>query len=134
MSQDLSRLTRALREEKCPQRVLDEVERRISQSAPRRFRWALPLAVAAVVLVVAGFFVWQGRIDRTAPRQAKGSMSPQSNPAQIASQTENALNLMGSVLIDAGARSERIIVAQAVPPLRDGIETARNQIIKNTDL
>jgi hypothetical protein len=133
MSQDLSGLTRELREEKCPRRVLDEVERRISQSAPRRFRWALPFAVAVIVLVTC-FFVWQGRTGRTAPQQAKGSMPPQSNPAQIASQTESALNLMGSVLIDAGVRSERIIVAQAVPPLRDSIEIARNQIIKNTDL
>ena len=53
MDKDLQQLARELRNETCPQRVLDEVARRISAQAPPpiRFRYVIAVAVAASVVV-----------------------------------------------------------------------------------
>ena len=134
MQQDLSRITSELRKETCPRRVLDEVERKISQqkSAPTRLRLALG-AVAGFVLVVS-LSVWLWQRNQNARPQAALAVAPKPDAAQVANQAEDALVLVGSELLDAGAHSEKIISDRAVPPLRNSIETAKNKIIHPMEL
>lgn len=135
MQQDLSQLARELRKETCPRRVLDEVERQISQkeSPPIRLRLALFCAVAGFVLVgCLSVWLWQG--NENARPQATLVEHPKPDRAQAANQAEDALALMGSVLLEASAHSEKIISDRAVPPLRNSIETARNKIIHRIEL
>jgi hypothetical protein len=56
------------------------------------------------------------------------------NRAQVARQAEGALGLMGSILIKASAQSEKAILKGTVPPLRNGLETAKNKIINRINL
>jgi hypothetical protein len=42
--------------------------------------------------------------------------------------------LVGSVLLHAGAHSEKIISDRTVPPLRDSFELAKNKITQHIDL
>jgi len=137
MQEDLSQLASELREETCPQRVLDEVERQISKSAPIRLRLRLALfgAVAGFVLVGC-LIIWLWQVNESArPRPQVALVEhPKPNRAQVANQAEFALGFMGSVLLDASAHSEKIISDRAVPPLRNSIEIARNKIIHQIPL
>ena len=53
---------------------------------------------------------------------------------QVAREAETALGLIGTVLLDAGAHSETVISDRAIPPLRNGLQTAKNKIIRHTEL
>lgn len=135
MQEDLSRLTRELQKETCPQRVRDEVQRKISArvSSPRWLRLAIPLAVAGLVLV-CGISVWHRQAERNARRQAELAELALRDRAQIAHQAEDAFGLIGSVLANAGTHSERVIYDRTVPPLRNSLQTANNKIIHDMQL
>ena len=135
MQRDVSRLTGELKKETCPQRVFDEVGRRIAtkRSLPRRWRFAIPLAVAGLV-VVCGLSIWRWQAGEHARQQAKLDQQTTLERARVASQAKDALGLLGSVLANAGADSGRIISDTAVPPLRDSLEIAKNKIIHPTEL
>ena len=128
MQEDLSQLARELRKETCPRRVLDEVERQISKSAPIRLRLALFCAVAGFVLVGC-LIIWLWQVNKNARPRVALVEHPKPDRAQVANEAEIALSLMGSVLLDASAHSEKIISDRAVPPLRNSIEIARNKIV-----
>ncbi len=135
MHEDLQRLTRELRKETCPQRVLEEVARRISAQSPQpsRLRYALAGALAGLILL-CGLALWQwppGRDGHERLQQAAGSKI---DNAQIAEQAEGALGCIGRVLLDAGSQSEKVILQGAVPPLRDSLETAKNKIVNHITL
>jgi len=53
---------------------------------------------------------------------------------QVAREAETALGLIGTVLLDAGAHSETVISDRAVRPLRNALQTAKNRIIRHTEL
>ena len=129
MQSKLTQLIRELKNEKCPQRVRDQARGRISAraSSPRGLRLAIPVATAGLVLACA-LIVWQWQAHHYA-RQAQLARR-----AQVAHQAENALGLVGSVLISAGTDSGQIISDRTVPPLRDSIETAKNKIIQHINL
>ena len=134
MQEDLPGLARELRKETCPRRVIDEAWRRIAAETPqpRRLRYAIPLALAGAVLL-CGLLVRSRLAGGNAGRQpelagqAHGRM-------QAARQAETALGIIGTVLLDAGAHSETVISDRAIPPLRNGLETAKNKIIRHTEL
>ena len=135
MQRDVSGLVRELKKETCPQRVLDEVGRRIATkgSSPRRWRLAIPLAVVGLV-VVCSLSIWRWQAGENARQQAKLVEQTTLDRARVASQAQDALGLLGSVLANAGADSGRIISDTAVPPLRDSFELAKNKIIHPTEL
>jgi hypothetical protein len=135
MPRDVSRLARELKKETCPQRVLDEVGRRIAaeKSPPGRWRLAIPFAVAGLVLV-GGLSLWLWPAGENARRQARLVAQAKLTHAQIASQAQDALGMLGAVLANAGADSGRIISDRAVSPLRDSLELAKNKIIHHTQL
>ena len=128
MQPDLTRFKRELREESCPQRVLDEVKRQISidKSSSRWSRYAVPAVCAGLVLLgcLSG---WRWR----ASEQARLAEVNTRERARVADQAEDALGLVGSVLLDAGAHSQKIISERTVPLLRDSLETAKNKIIQH---
>jgi hypothetical protein len=135
MDENLPRLGRELRKETCPQRVLDEVARRIAAqaTAPSRFRSAVPaLAVGLALLCVLAVWRWSagGKVER-GPKLAA---NPALDHARIAEQAEGALGFIGSILLDAGAHSETVISKRAIPPLRNSLETARNKIVNRLEL
>src|SRR5579871_4766230 len=130
MQEDLSQITRELQKETCPQRVHDEVQRKISSgtSSSRRLRLAVPLAAAALVLV-CGVSVWRWHAGEKARQQAALAEQAARERVQIAQQAEGAMGLIGRVLADAGAHSGKVIYDRAVPPLRNSLQTANNKII-----
>ena len=135
MQEDLTRLARELRKETCPRRVIDQAVRRIAAQPvpPRRLRYAIPVAIAGALLVCGLLVRW---------RLAGGNAGPQPEwvrqqahrRVQVARQTETALGLLGAVLVQAGTDSETVISARAIPPLRNGLETAKNKLIRHTEL
>lgn len=135
MQEDLSRLTRELKKETCPQRVRDEVQRRISarQSPLGWLRRAIPAAVAGLVLA-SGVSVWNWQAKRNAKREAALAELEMQERVRIAHETEDALGLIGSVLANAGAHSGKVIYDRAVPPMRNSLQTANKKIIHDIQL
>ena len=135
MQRDVSRLAHELKKETCPQRVLDEVGRQIAKekSSAGRLRFAIPFAVAGLVLV-CGLSIWRWQASENARQQAKLEEQTTLQRSQVANQAKDALGLMGSILVSAGVDSGKVISDTAVPPLRDSFEIARNKIIHNTEL
>ncbi len=132
MQEDLSRLTRELQKETCPQGVLDEVGRRIESRSPSRRRFAIALAFASVVAVCC-LVVWQWQARVNARQQAELERVRLAR-VQVATQARDALGLIGMELVDAGAHSGKVISDRAVPPLRDSLQTAKNKIIQHIEL
>ena len=133
MQKKLTQLIQELKNEKCPQRVRDQVRGRIAaqESSSPRLRRAVPLALVVVVLM-CGFFVWQQKARQNARQQARAQLALER--AQVAHQAENALGLVGSMLLSAGNDSQQIISDRTVPPLRDSFETAKTKISQYIDL
>ena len=131
MQPDLSRLTRALRKEICPRHVHDEVRRRIllEPSSHGRLRPAISVALAVLVLA-CGFSIWQWQARRHAELAARATIQR----ARVANQAEAALGLIGAVLVNVGAHSEKVISARAVLPLQNSLEVTKNKIIENIKL
>jgi len=135
MQEDLPGLARELRKETCPRRVIDEAVRRISAETPprRRLRFAIPIVLAGLVLLCGLLLRWRlaggnaAHQPQLVEQQAHGRL-------QVARQAETALGLFGAVLWDAGSHSEAVISDRAIPPLRNGLETAKNRIIRHTKL
>jgi len=146
MHEDLQQLARELRKETCPPRVLDEVARRISAQAPppSPFRYGIAAALAALV-VLCGIALWRWPRGEGAPRASevaqKEALLRQKHyggqaidRAQIARQAEGTLAYIGQVMVHASAHSERVILNEAVPPLRNSLETAKNKIMNSIEL
>lgn len=134
MQPNLERLIRELRQETCPQRVLDEVRRRTAAPAarPARWRFALPVALAAVVLLCSlAIWPWLSASHGRSPARLTGLAAPART--QVVSQAEDALGLMGRALANAGTRSEKIISDRTVPSLRHSFQITRNKIIHHRD-
>jgi len=135
MQRDLSRLTRELQNEKCPRRVCDEVQRRVfARGHTPGWRHRVIPAVAAG-LVLAGFTVlWQWPAARNVRPTAESPMRATQSRLQTANQAAAALELIGSIAARAGALSEKAVSDRAVPPLRNSLYNAQNQIIHHLQL
>jgi hypothetical protein len=146
MDENLQQLTRDLRKETCPQRVLDEVARRISAQppAPNRFRYAIAGALTALI-VLGGIALWRWPIDKGSPPapqlvqtdallRQKHYGGQAINRALVARQAEGTLAYIGQVMVHAGAHSEKVILNETVPQLRNSFETAKNKIMNRIEL
>ena len=135
MDKDLQQLARELRNETCPQRVLDEVARRISAQAPPpiRFRYVIAVAVAAsVVLCGIALLRWPSR-ESSAPAPQVASKEVVDR-VQVARQVEGTFAYIGQVMVDAGAHSQRVILNDTVPQLRNSFETAKDKLMNHIEL
>jgi hypothetical protein len=132
MQPDLQRIVDELKNEKCPQRIRDQVRGRISAGESVRLRYAMPLAFAAFI-VICGILLWQWQARENVRQQAQLAQLT-TERANVARQAQDAMELVGSVLIDAGAHSEKIISDRTVPQLRNSLETAKNKLNPYIDL
>ena len=135
MHEDLPKLIRELRNETCPQRVFDEAARRISAQAPpaRRFGFGFRVAFASLVLLCCLSF-WRRPDAPNTERRAESPAPATADRAEIGRQAETALAFIGSVLADAGDRSQRVIFNEAVPPLRNSFDIAKDKISNHIKL
>ena len=136
MQEDLSPLARELRKETCPRRVIEETERRIATETapPGRLRHALPVTLALAGVVILGGLLVRPRLTGDNPGRQRQSVQQQAQRRQVARETETALDLIGMALLDAGAHSETVISDRVIPPLRAGLQTAKNKIMRPTEL
>ena len=135
MDENLPRLIRELRSETCPEDVFVEAARRISAQAPstKRFGYGISLGFATLGLLCC-LILWRWPAAPNSQHQSRLSAPAVANRAQVARQTEAALEFIGGILVDAGDRSQRAILNQAVPPLRSSIDTARDKTISRIKL
>lgn len=134
MQKDLRRFASALRQETCPRRVIVGAGQKIaaqkSLSAP--LRYSLPFALAGAALL--GALLLRSHLTGGNTRHQAKLAAQQARQVQLARQTETALGLIGAVLLDARAHSENAISDHAIPPLRNGLQTARNKLLRHTEL
>ena len=128
MDENLKRLVEELRRETCPQRVLDEVARRLPRHAPSRLRIGIAVAVVASLLLSC-LALWRWPANHITHENPNTSSPVTMDSARAARQAGVALECLGAALRNAGARSEGIILKTAVPPLRNSLQTAKNKII-----
>jgi hypothetical protein len=130
MDDKLQELARELRSESCPPEVMDRVTKRIAREKapprPPRQAWAWGVALLALLLALGA---WQKQADRHAQKrvaqlEAKGRAAR----GHVAEQTAGALGYIGQVLLQVAAQSQDSILKEAIPPLRDGLETTKNKI------
>ena len=133
MDENLPRLVRELRKETCPQRVFTEAARRISAQRPsaKRFGYRITIGFAGLALLCC-LALWRWPTAPNVPRQVQ-RIAP-ADRAETARQAATALEFLGSVLVDAGARSQRAIFNEAVPPLRNSIEATKDKTINRIKL
>lgn len=129
MDENLQRLARQLRMEKCPSNVLENVKSRIAQ----RRKPGRPLVLRSVVvafgmtMLMAGLVVWRWPI-REVQETAPAVVSQQPDRVQVVHEAGLALGYIGAVLLEAGQHTESVLLNEAVPPLRTGFEKARKTI------
>ncbi len=129
MDADWQKLARELRRESCPPTVLERVEQRLARerSMARGLRVRIGWAVAGCALVAA-VAAWQTQQFQTR-RAAALAAQTRAERARIVQQMEGALAYVGQALLQAAARTEDSLSKQAVPPLRNSLETAKNKIV-----
>ena len=132
MQEDLPGLARELRKETCPRRVIDQAWRRIAAETPQPRR--LHYAALAGAVLLCGLLVRSRLAGGNAGRQPELAEQQAHGRRQAARQAETALGIIGTVLLDAGAHSETVISERVIPPLRNGLQTAKNKIIRHTEL
>jgi hypothetical protein len=130
MDDKLQELIRQLQRESCPPEVMDRVAERIAreQDTPHPLRqvWAWGTAVLALLLALGA---WQRQADRHAQKRvAELEARVRANRGRVAEQTAGALGYIGQVLLEVAAQSQDSILKEAVPPLREGLETTKNKI------
>jgi hypothetical protein len=135
MHEDLQQLARELRNQRCPQRVLDEVARRIAEQTPppNPLRYRIGVALAASV-VLCSIVLWRWPVGRSSQPTAEVAQTQPIDRVQIARQVEGTFAYIGQVMADASAHSQRVILNDAVPQLRNSFETAKDKIMNHIEL
>jgi len=135
MHENLPRLVHELRQETCPKRVITEVTRRISAGASSRrpFRYRIALSGAAVALLGC-LLIWRWPTAIGPQSKATPLVARTADRAELARQAGAALELIGGLLVDAGARCERTIYQHAVPQLRNSFDSAKQKTIDHLKL
>jgi hypothetical protein len=146
MQEDLPQgLVDELRKETCPQQVIDEAWRRIGatrtgrptrtgQSARPSPRYVIPVALAGVVLLCGLLLARWRPAGGNARRQPELAEQQTYGRTQVPREVETALGLIGTALLDAGARSETVVSDRAIPHLQHGFDTAKEKIVRHTQL
>jgi len=132
---DLQQLARELRKETCPQRVVDEVARRISAQTPppNRFHYRIAGGLAALV-VLCGFAFWRWPSREGSAPAPEVASKEVVDRVQVARQVEGTFAYIGRVMVDASAHSEKVILNDAVPQLRNSFETAKDKLMNHIEL
>lgn len=132
MDRKLQELTRQLREEKCPPRVLQRVAQRVSRGKAPALSWRASLAwTVSIACLLGAVALWQVRANREAQRAAAELAAAQvrARRALVAQQALEAFGRVGQALLRVAARTENTLLKEAAPPLRNGFETAKSKVI-----
>lgn len=134
MDQDLQRLIQELRNEKCPGRVTKKLADRIGSQNRSVGLGTFKIAfVTAVLVVLCGLAVWRQTPTGEAARPAQPAPAATLARAQVARQAEEALGYIGGILLKTGAHTEKIVLNQAVPPLRNSFTTAKEKLLNHIE-
>ena len=131
MDEQLQRLIGELRKEQCPRGVLDEVSQRVwRESRARRWRYRFAWVFASVVVIGAlGMWVWNWEGSRKGESiTAELAVPVEADRTLVLQQTQGALVFIGHALLEAAAQTENALLTEAVPPLRNGLQTAKNKV------
>jgi len=131
MNENLQRLTRALRAERCPPRILETVQSRIAREPASAHAYRLSMAAFAVCLfalaAVLAFWAWPNRDVRSLSQTAVTNHADQ---VRVAQEAGAALGYIGSLLMDAGKHTQNALVNDAAPPLWSGFEAVSKTLNK----
>jgi hypothetical protein len=96
---------------------------------------AIPVTLALAGAVLLCGLLVHSRLTGDPPAQQPQLVEHEAQSRiLVARQAATALDLIGAALLDAGAHSETAISNRAIPPLRNGLQTAKNKIIRHTEL
>jgi hypothetical protein len=148
----LEDLIRQMRDEKCPPSVVERVRERIARGQAEDIEERLrasgarggPLGIAAVagraagptwlrasvVLGAVAVCVIVGMMVTHLLPSAATKESKEADRARVVRETQVAIGYFAEGLLRASAQSEKTILKEAVPPLRDGLETVKNKLSK----
>ncbi len=127
MAQSLRQLRKALRAERCPEHVMNDVRARIHaqrrQVRAVRLRW---VAAAAVFLVMLSITALRWSRDQEVPATVHAARLEEAK--RVTQQAELSLTYIGKTLRRAGESSGETILEVSLPRLRQGLRTAREAI------
>lgn len=125
MPTDLKKLTRELRRERCPDEVLARVMATVEAEAPPRYApwWLMPAAAGLILAFIIGFGLLrptpkQNPVPRIVEHLVKPPVIPQPSSAEVASQAEASMVLVGYYLRESGLQSGQEIVQTTLPRLQ----------------
>lgn len=129
MHENLQRLAKELRAERCPRRVLENVQSQIEQRTSSRpwfgFRTAALAMSLALMLGALTFWRWPSRdVNRPVPEV----VTAPADHVQVAQQAGVALGYIGTVLLKTGEHTESVLLNNAVPQLRNGLDAVSKTI------
>ena len=129
MRQNLQRLAHALRAERCPPQLLQNVQARVGLDETSRWRWPWRrtafAACTAALLALLAVGTWPNRIFRSPSQSALANRADQ---VRVAQEAGAALGYIGTLLVDAGKHAQGAILNEAVPPLRNSLEVVSKTI------
>jgi anti-sigma factor RsiW len=136
MSKPIHRLRQELRAESCPARVLANVREEIARD---RRPWTSAARVRAILLTAGlaclfTFSVVRWFSGESARQDPRSYSAEKLTPAQIVNETHLSLACIGSAFIEAGDRTETIILKRIKPRLFDGLEKAAKAISNTSSL
>ena len=118
------------RQEKCPDRVYEQVKATRPQSkstaASTQFIPWLATSVALITLFISVIPSWRPTPAITQPRTQQAEDSEKTLREAYAS-----ISLIGHTLLAAGQRSGQIVIEETLPSLKDGYENTK-QTLRNT--
>ena len=131
MDPEMQKLIRYLQDQKCPPAVLDRVAERIPrQATPRPPLRSLLAAAILVTCVLVALVAWQWNVRREARLLAaeQAVIHAQTERALVVQQTQQAFAYIGGAFIRAASHTQNALLKEAVPPLRNSLETVKNKV------
>lgn len=131
MDDRLQKLTRDLRAEKCPPRVLAKVQERIASERRRPLfapGFAALAGLAAVLMLTAAVVFQWTKAPESSPAPIQQAQIATKDPAKIAAEAKLSLACIGHILLKAGDHSETVLLKEAIPPLRNGFKTVQTTL------
>ena len=134
MDQELQKLIAQLQDVKCPSTLLDRVTQRIArEKTPTRLRLPSIAWAVSIAALLGGLALWQSLARRESLRvaaEATTAAEVRANRALVAQQAQDAFGYIGQALLRAAVHTENALLEEAVPPLRNGFEFAKNKVTK----
>ena len=135
MDKRLSKYIAEQRNERCPDRVLEQVHERIQstmhpgqhrpQGAPRSLVPWIASTVALGALALSVHSLWNTPLQNGAKTDTASS-----NNKQVLQETYASIAYLGHTLLQVGQRSGEIIAEETLPPLQSGFTHTKEAINK----